>query len=57
MKRIVLTLAFALACTCAFTFAADEGTRHIVGDDVDMFFMNDKVFGTVAGHPLWSTLR
>jgi hypothetical protein len=35
-------------------FAAEEGTRHIVGDGVDMYFMNDKVFGTVDDHPLWA---
>ena len=34
--------------------ASEEGTRHISGEGVDMYFMNDKVFGTVDGHPLWA---
>jgi hypothetical protein len=54
MRRTTLALALLLAFGFAITLAEDEGTRHIVGDDVDMFFMNDKVFGTVDGHPLWA---
>ena len=34
--------------------ASDEGTRHITGDDIDLYFMNDKLFGHVKKHPLWA---
>ena len=54
MRRTTLALGIILAFSSVVVLAADEGTRHIVGDDVDMFFMNDKVFGTAAGHPLWA---
>jgi len=54
MRRTTLGIAIILAFGFAAALAEDEGTRHIVGDDVDMFFMNDKVFGTVDGHPLWA---
>jgi hypothetical protein len=54
MKRTAIVLFFVLALGCTAALAADEGTRHIVGEGVDMYFMNDKVFGTVDGHPLWA---
>ena len=54
MKRSAITLAIVLALGCPAALAADEGTRHIVGENLDMYFMNDKVFGTVDGHPLWA---
>jgi len=54
MRRSVLVLGLVLAFCSLPAFAEEEGTRHIVGEDVDMHFMNDKVFGTVAGHPLWA---
>lgn len=54
MQRILTILFILCAVGTLGALASDEGTRHIVGDDVDMFFMNDKVFGTVAGHPLWA---
>ena len=31
-----------------------EGTRHIAGSGMDLYFMDDKVFGTANGHPLWA---
>ena len=31
-----------------------EGTRHISGSGMDLFFMDDKVFGTANDHPLWA---
>lgn len=34
--------------------ASGEGTRHIEGDNVNLYFMNDKVFGTIETHPLWA---
>ena len=36
------------------SYAADEGTRHITGEGVDIYFMNDKLFGHVDRHPLWA---
>jgi hypothetical protein len=35
-------------------FSSEEGTRHITGKGTDLYFMNDKVFGTVKGHPIWA---
>lgn len=55
MKRGYVALAIVAALGCLAAMASSgEGTRRIVGEDVDMVFMNDKVFGTVAGHPLWA---
>ncbi len=54
MRRPVAVALLALAACAATAIAAEEGTRHITGDVVDMWFMNDKVFGTAAGHPLWA---
>ncbi len=34
--------------------ASNEGTRHITGEKTDVYFMNDKLFGHVKGHPLWA---
>ena len=31
-----------------------EGTRHITGSGMDLYFMDDKVFGTANAHPLWA---
>jgi len=54
MRQSVAFLTAALALAATLGFAAEEGTRHIQGEGVDMYFMNDKVFGTVASHPLWA---
>ena len=54
MRRSTVALVIVLAFCSLAALAEEEGTRHIVGEDLDMFFMNDKVFGTVAGHPLWA---
>jgi hypothetical protein len=35
-------------------FASEEGTRHITGKNIDVYFMNDKVFGHVKNNPLWA---
>jgi len=48
---VVLIVAFV---TLAPATAEEEGTRHIVGDGVDLYFMNEMVFGTVDGSPLWA---
>lgn len=29
------------------TFASQEATRHITGEDIDLYFMNDKLFGHI----------
>ena len=39
------------------TFAFEEGTRHITGSGVDLYFMNDKIFGSFKGHPLWALYK
>jgi hypothetical protein len=54
MRRSAVILGTLLAFSSVAALAAEEGTRHIAGDGVDMFFMNDKVFGTASGHPLWA---
>ena len=54
MSRYAVALGLVLFLGSLGVLAEDEGTRHIEGDGVDMFFMNDKVFGTAAGHPLWA---
>jgi hypothetical protein len=54
-KKVVLTV-FTFCCVMFSVagFASEEGTRHITGDGVDLYFMNDKLFGHVDRHPLWA---
>jgi hypothetical protein len=52
--RHCLARLLAVLIVATVGLAADEGTRHITGDGADMYFMNDKVFGTVDDHPLWA---
>ncbi len=54
MRRVLVTLPLLLVLVATVAPAAEEGTRHITGTAVDMYFMNDKVFGTVSGYPLWA---
>ena len=56
MKKITVSSLLILLCVAfsAGVFASDEGTRHITGDGVDLYFMNDKLFGHVDRHPLWA---
>jgi hypothetical protein len=56
MRRAVATFILVLVtCTATVLLAEEgEGTRHITGPGLDMYFMNDKVFGTAGGHPLWA---
>ena len=49
MISILMLLAMPLSI-----LASGEGTRHITGIGKDIYFMDDKVFGTVNGHPLWA---
>jgi hypothetical protein len=35
----------------------EEGTRHVTGQGVDLYFMNDKLFGSVEEHPVWGIYR
>lgn len=55
MKKVLI---FSILSVILFSvipaIAMDEGTRHITGSGLDVFFMNDKVFGTSSGHPLWA---
>ena len=34
--------------------AESEKTRHITGDGIDIYFMQDKVFGVINNHPIWA---
>jgi hypothetical protein len=34
--------------------ASGEGTSHITGTGNNIYFMDDKMFGTIYGHPLWA---
>ena len=56
MKRVIyLTVCILFSAVLStIVVASDEGTRHIIGDDVDVYFMNDKLFGHVKKHPLWA---
>ena len=56
MRRItVLTGCTVLLAVLSVTaFASGEGTRHITGENIDVYFMNDKLFGHVKDHPLWA---
>jgi hypothetical protein len=45
-KRLYILMAL-LLLTCP-ALASDEGTRHITGSGMDVYFMNDKVFGTTG---------
>lgn len=56
MKKIATLSGWAvlLVVLSATAFATQEGTRHITGKDIDIYFMNDKVFGHIKRHPLWS---
>ncbi|MCB2170035.1 MAG: hypothetical protein KQI78_20420 [Deltaproteobacteria bacterium] len=55
MTRMIAFVAGIFLLLPAGLFASQgEGTRHISGSDMDLYFMDDKVFGTADGHPLWS---
>ena len=54
IKKILLTSISLLALSASFVSASGEGTRHITGRGTDLFFMDDKVFGTVNTSPLWA---
>jgi hypothetical protein len=55
MKKTILSV---LLCTFLISapasIASNEGTRHITGSEMNLYFMNDKVFGTANSHPLWA---
>ena len=54
-KRLRFILIGVLLCTPTLLAASSaEGTRRIAGSGMDLFFMDDKLFGTVYGHPLWA---
>jgi len=55
MKKRILFLSVCLLITSSMlTFASGEGTRHITGSGINLFFMDDKVFGTANASPLWA---
>jgi hypothetical protein len=47
-------LCFLLLLPISLDASPGEGTRHIAGSGLDLYFMDDKVFGTANGHPLWA---
>jgi len=47
-------LCFLLFLPTGLAASPGEGTRHITGSGMDLYFMDDKVFGTANGHPLWA---
>jgi hypothetical protein len=55
MTRLTtLLLSFFLLLPAGLAASPGEGTRHITGNGMDLYFMDDKVFGTADGHPLWA---
>ena len=54
MKKAIIILIVLVLCLLAGISAAKEGTRHIAGGNISLYFMNDKVFGTVNNHPIWA---
>jgi hypothetical protein len=54
MKRTAVVL-FLLAMVIPTVAAGmKEVTRHITGEETDLYFMNDKVFGVLQNRPLWA---
>lgn len=53
MKKLIVSILIIL-CFQINVFAMEEGTRHITGENVNLYFMNDKVFGTVGDNPIWA---
>ena len=53
MKKIGTTFFILFLALPLSLYAMGEGTRHITGKGMDLYFMNDKVFGTVESRPLW----
>ena len=54
MKRMALVLFLVALLLPTVAFGMKEGTRHITGNETDLNFMNDKVFGVVQNRPLWA---
>ena len=53
MKTLIASILIIL-CLQIDVLAMEEGTRHITGKNVNLYFMNDKVFGTVGNNPIWA---
>ena len=54
MKRMAIVLFLVALLLPTVAFGMKEGTRHITGNETDLYFMNDKVFGVVQNRPLWA---
>ena len=54
MAAVLIGSAFLSALLPGSAFPSWEGTRHVIGDGIDLYFMNDKVFGHVNKNPLWA---
>lgn len=53
-RWMFIAVCLLLAGLPAAASAEGEGTRRITGSGMDVYFMDDKVFGTVMGRPLWA---
>ena len=53
MKKFIVSILIIL-CFQTDVLAMEEGTRHIMGENVNLYFMHDKVFGTVGNNPIWA---
>lgn len=54
MRALTTICCLLMLCLPCGVQGAEEGSRHITGSGVDVYFMHDKVFGVVEGHPLWA---
>lgn len=53
-KRILFSFLALWLISCPSISASQEGTRNITGSGINLYFMNDKVFGTANTNPLWA---
>jgi hypothetical protein len=54
MRKMAVVLVLVALIVPAVAVGMKEGTRHITGEETDLYFMNDKVFGVVQNRPLWA---
>ena len=53
-RMISFLLSLILFLPISLGASQGEGTRHITGSGMDLYFMDDTVFGTANEHPLWA---
>ena len=54
MKKTLMYSILIIFCLQVDVWCMQEGTRHITGKNINLYFMNDKVFGTVETNPIWA---